>query len=91
VTLGKILLKISWVGGIRSLIFLILLITFLWLIKPINNRLRGVVYSIKSSMFIIIGLLIYVVGLAVVSTLGVNPSVFANKLLIKALLETNYI
>jgi hypothetical protein len=72
---------------------LVLLITFLWLIKPINNRLRGVVYGIKSSMSIVVGLLIYVVGLVVVSTLGVNPSVFINKLLIKALglLETSYI
>ena len=42
-------------------------------------------------MFIVIGLLVYVVGLAVVSTLGVNLSVFVNKLLIKALglLETS--
>jgi hypothetical protein len=42
-------------------------------------------------MFIIVGLLVYIVGLAVVSTLGVNSGVFINKLLIKALLETSYI
>jgi hypothetical protein len=42
-------------------------------------------------MFIVVGLLIYVAGLAVVSILGVNPSIFINKLLIKALLETSYI
>jgi hypothetical protein len=37
--------------------------------------------------------LVYVIGLVIVSTLGVNPSVFINKLLIKALglLETSYV
>jgi hypothetical protein len=91
--LGKMLLKISRVSGIYSLIFLILLITFLWLIEPISNRLRGVVYSIKSFMFMVVGLSIYVISLAIVSTSGVNPSVFINKSLIKALglLETSYV
>ena len=42
-------------------------------------------------MFIIVGLLVYIVGLAVVSTLGVNSGVFINKLLIKALLKISYI
>jgi hypothetical protein len=44
-------------------------------------------------MFIVVGSLVYVVGSAVVSTLRVNPGVFANKSLIKALglLETSYI
>jgi hypothetical protein len=43
-------------------------------------------------MFIVIGLLVYVISLAVVSTSGVNPGVFANELLIKASgLETSYI
>jgi hypothetical protein len=68
---------------------LVFLITFLWLIKPISNRLRGVVCGVESFMFIIVGLLVYVVSLAIVSTLEVNPSVFINKLLIKALLETS--
>jgi hypothetical protein len=59
----------------------------------VSNRLRGVVYGVKSSMFIVVGLLIYVVGLAIVSTLGVNPGVFINELSIKAsgLLKTSYI
>jgi hypothetical protein len=85
------LLKIFWVSGICSLIFLVLLITFLWLIKSISDRLRGVVYSVESSIFIVVGLLVYIVGSAIVSTLGVNPGVFANKSLIKALLETSYV
>jgi hypothetical protein len=42
-------------------------------------------------MFIIIGSSIYIISLAIVSISGVNPSVFANKLLIKALLKTSYI
>jgi hypothetical protein len=44
-------------------------------------------------MFIVVSLLVCVIGLAVVSTSGVNPGVFANKLLIKALglLETSYV
>jgi hypothetical protein len=42
-------------------------------------------------MFIMVGLLVYVASLAIVSILGVNPSVFINKLLIKALLKTSYI
>jgi hypothetical protein len=42
-------------------------------------------------MFIVIGLLIYIVSSAVVSISGVNPSVFINKSLIKALLKTSYI
>jgi hypothetical protein len=91
--LGKMSLKISRVSSIYSLIFLVLLITFLWLIEPISNRLRGVVYSVKSSIFIVVDSSVYIVGLAIVSTLGVNPSVFINKLLIKAsgLLETSYV
>ena len=42
-------------------------------------------------MFIVVSLLVCVVGSAVVSTLGVNPGVFANKSSIKAsgLLETS--
>jgi hypothetical protein len=85
------LLKISRVSGIRSLIFLVFLITFLWLIEPISNRLRGVVYSIKSSMFIIVGSLVCIIGSAVVSTSGVNPGVFINESSIKALLKTSYV
>jgi hypothetical protein len=42
-------------------------------------------------MFILVGLLIYIVGLAIISISGVNPNIFTNKLLIKALLETSYI
>ena len=42
-------------------------------------------------MFIVIGSSIYIAGLAIVSISGVNPGVFANKLLIKALLETSYV
>jgi hypothetical protein len=44
-------------------------------------------------MFIVVGLSVYIVGSAVVSTLGVNPGVFVNELLIKALglLETSYV
>jgi hypothetical protein len=44
-------------------------------------------------MFIVVGSSVYIVGLAIVSTLGVNSSVFINKLLIKALglLKTSYI
>jgi hypothetical protein len=42
-------------------------------------------------MFIVVSSLICVIGSAIVSTLGVNPGVFINKLLIKALglLETS--
>jgi hypothetical protein len=40
-------------------------------------------------MFIVVGLLIYVVDLAIVSTSGINPGVFINKLSIKALLKTS--
>jgi hypothetical protein len=42
-------------------------------------------------MFIIVGSLIYIAGLAIVSISGVNPGVFINKSLIKALLETSYV
>jgi hypothetical protein len=44
-------------------------------------------------MFIIVGLSVYIVGLAIISTSGVNPGVFINKLSIKALglLETSYV
>jgi hypothetical protein len=85
-------LKISRVGGIRSLIFLVLLITFLWSIEPISDRSRGVVYGVESSMFMVVGSSVYVVGSAVVSTSGVNPGVFANESLIKASgLETSYV
>jgi hypothetical protein len=44
-------------------------------------------------MFMVVGLSIYVISLAIVSTSGVNPSVFINKSLIKALglLETSYV
>jgi hypothetical protein len=40
-------------------------------------------------MFIVVGSSVYVVGLAIVSTLKVNLDVFVNELLIKALLETS--
>jgi hypothetical protein len=44
-------------------------------------------------MFIVVGLLICVISLAIISTLEVNPSIFINKSLIKALglLETSYV
>jgi hypothetical protein len=42
-------------------------------------------------MFIVIGSLVYVAGSAIISISGVNPSIFTNKLSIKALLETSYV
>jgi hypothetical protein len=44
-------------------------------------------------MFIIVGLLVYIISLAIISTSRINPSVFINKLLIKALglLKTSYV
>jgi hypothetical protein len=63
---------------------LVLLIIFLWLIEPVSDRSRGVVCGVESSMFVVVGLSVCVVGSAVVSTSGVNPGVFVNESSIKA-------